>query len=221
MDDEYEVPLRDQRYFGAGIKRQRIQFVPPTSSLDKGLPVAPSTSAADRYLAIALSKKPPNETSSANPTAASPGDDPSKTRDVAQTNAVCAVCHRAITATESIAPHESSLAHQVCLPHSHPPSSLDRRRKGLAVLSSQGWDPDSRLGLGATGEGRLQPVKAVKKLDKAGVGARLAPAKAVERPGTLHAGKVREREVEGKRKAEALRNAFYCSEEVERYLGGI
>lgn len=35
----------------------------------------------------------------------------------------------------------------------------------------------------------------------------------------LDAGKVRERDQEGRKKAEGLRNAFYRSEEVERYLG--
>ena len=33
-EDYYEVPLRDQRYFGAGIKRRRVNFVPATTSLD-------------------------------------------------------------------------------------------------------------------------------------------------------------------------------------------
>ena len=31
MDDEYEIALRDQRIFGAGIKRKRIQFVASTA----------------------------------------------------------------------------------------------------------------------------------------------------------------------------------------------
>lgn len=57
-DDEYEIPLRDQRYFGAGIKRKRIQFVSSTSqeAASTSLPTTPSTSAADRYLSIVLKK---------------------------------------------------------------------------------------------------------------------------------------------------------------------
>ncbi|KAK0337382.1 hypothetical protein LTR94_004875 [Friedmanniomyces endolithicus] len=114
-DDEYEIPLRDQRFFGAGIKRKRIQ--------------------------------------------------------------------------------------------------------GLAVLEGHGWSPDSRLGLGPEGVGRLHPVKAVKNPERAGLGARLEEMKAVKKPVRLDAGKVKLLQLEGKRKAEKLRNAFYRSEEVEKYLG--
>lgn len=58
----------------------------------------------------------------------------------------------------------------MALPHSHPPSSLDRARTGLAILQSQGWDPDSCPGLGANGQGILDPVRAVEVVDREGIG---------------------------------------------------
>lgn len=131
----------------------------------------------------------------------------------------CDLCDRSIAANVSRAAHERSIAHQISLQHSFPPSHVDRERKGLAVLQDHGWDPDSRLGLGAKGEGILQPIKAVDNPHKAGVGARLAPANVKEKPMKLDAGKVRRLEQEGKKKAERLRNSFYMSDDVQKYLG--
>ena len=74
----------------------------------------------------------------------------------------------------STRPHEASLAHQVCLKHSHPPSHLDRTRAGMRYLSTYGWNPDSRLGLGAPGrEGIREPLKGRIKHDTAGLGSGL------------------------------------------------
>lgn len=238
-DDEYEIPLRDQRYFGAGIKRKRIQFVPSADPAQStSLPSTPSTTAADRYLSIVLKKRATevvrprsahpsdhNETPGAQPkdgdhddgasasaTSHTAGGDGSSVPS-------CAICHKPVSGSD-VAPHESSITHQICLQHSHPPSHVDRTRKGLTVLESQGWDPDSRLGLGAQGsEGRLHPVRAIENPQRAGLGARFDKVKAVEKPLRLDAGKVRLVEQKGKRRAEALRNAFYRSEEVEKYLG--
>jgi len=90
----------------------------------------------------------------------------------------------------------------------------------LAVLENHGWDPDSRLGLGAEGRGRLHPVNAKENPQRQGLGVRFhLKARAVEKPVKLDAGKVKAMEMEGKKKAERLRNAFYRNEEVERYLG--
>ncbi|TKA74355.1 hypothetical protein B0A55_05523, partial [Friedmanniomyces simplex] len=140
--------------------------------------------------------------------------------DASPAQAECEICHRPLMKTDTAAStHETSIAHQICLQHSHPPSHIDRTRRGLAVLEGQGWSPDSRLGLGAEGEGRLHPVKAVENPKRAGLGARFEKVKAVEKPVKLDAGKVMLLEMEGKKKAESLRNAFYRSEEVETYLG--
>ncbi|KAI6878531.1 hypothetical protein KC360_g8528 [Hortaea werneckii] len=243
-EDEYEIPLRDQRYFGAGIKRKRIQFVPSSSTHDSqqstSLPTTPasSSSAADKYLSIVLKNNPKQE-DPVGPTSTPPTQDESTTRPPSPhakwiNNATptstatlepstCPTCHRPILPGQELQ-HQSSLTHQIALTHSHPPSHLDRRHKGFAVLESQGWDPDSRVGLGADGNtGRLYPIRAREKKDRVGLGGTVdiesAVAKAKGKAEKLDAGKVRERDQEGRRKAEGLRNAFYRSEEVERYLG--
>jgi hypothetical protein len=229
-DDEYEIPLRDQRYFGAGLKRKRVRFVPSTEQTptigSASLPTTPRTSsAADRYLSIVLGQSNTAERASSAPAAGQVTVAPTKakepealkkdatfedTKPLDDAGALyCDLCRRSIAANVSRAAHESSIAHQISLQHSYPPSHVDRERKGLAVLQDHGWDPDSRLGLGAKGEGILQPIKAVDNPHKAGVGARLAPAKVKEEPMKLDAGKVRRLEQEGKKKAERLRNSFY------------
>ncbi|KAK3691812.1 hypothetical protein LTR37_018411 [Vermiconidia calcicola] len=232
-DDEYEIPLRDQRYFGAGIKRKRVKFVSSTSNeaAVQSLPTTPSQSAADKYLSIVFNKAVPDERSaSAPPSESTSGatgneqDDPQITIAIARSEDVvttCDICQRPITAAYSARKHESSIAHQICLQHSHPPSNIDRRRKGLAVLENQGWDVDSREGLGAEGEGILYPIKAKENPQRAGLGADFTRrAVKVEKAPKLDAGKVRMKEKEGKKKAERLRNAFYRSDDVEKYLGG-
>lgn len=208
-DDEYEIPLRDQRYFGAGIKRKRIQFVPSISS-DKrtpSLPAKPAASVADTYLSIVLKKHPEVQA-----TVRAAGDPPTRHH----ATAACSICKQSMVD----AGHESSLAHQICLAHSHPPSHIDRTRKGLAFLETHGWNPDSRKGLGVAGsEGRLYPIRATENPKRAGLGADFVTAKKVEKIEKLDAGKSRQLDTDAKRKAQDLRNAFYRSEEVERYLG--
>jgi hypothetical protein len=238
-DDEYEIPLRDQRYFGAGLKRKRVHFVPSTEQHQPlgsvSVPTTPgSSSAADRYLSIVLGQSNTAERASSAPAdqvtvAPTQAKEPKarkkdatlkETRPLDDTDALyCELCHRSIAAGVSKSAHERSIVHQISLQHSYPPSHVDRERKGLAVLQDHGWDPDSRLGLGAKGEGILQPIKAVDNPNKAGVGARLAPAKVKEKPLKLDAGKVRRLEQEGKKKAERLRNSFYMSDDVQKYLG--
>lgn len=124
--------------------------------------------------------------------------------------------------TGDIKPHETSLVHQVCLAHSHPPSHLDRNRAGVKYLSSYGWDPDSRLGLGAKGEGVRVPIKAKVKNDTVGLGVERAiskgqvVAKKVER---LDAKGLRRKELEGKKREKRLQQMFYGADDVEKYLG--
>jgi hypothetical protein len=238
-EHEYEIPLRDQRYFGAGLKRKRVRFVPSTEQTPPvgtvSLPTTPkASSAADRYLAIVLGKSNTTERASSAPVGEQVTVEPSHAKEpgtnedasledskpLDDTGALhCDLCHRNIAANVSKAVHEGSIAHQISLQHSYPPSHVDRERKGLAVLQGHGWDPDSRLGLGAKGEGILQPIKAVDNPHKAGVGARLAPANVKEKAVKLDAGKVRSLEQEGKKKAERLRNSFYMSDDVQKYLG--
>lgn len=237
-EDGYEIPLRDQRFFGAGIKRKRIQFVPSTAeatSPTTSLPRTSSTSVADRYLSIVLKKQKAERPSSVPPPAeqdltlgayskrlarqADAGVADNTAEENSALTARCNICKLPLCTADATR-HESSIAHQICLEHTQPPSHIDRTRKGLAVLENRGWDPDSRLGLGATGgEGRLYPVRATENPNRAGLGVRFDKVKAVEKPAKLDAGKARLVEKEGKKKAERLRNAFYRSDEVERYLG--
>jgi hypothetical protein len=241
-DDEYEIPLRDQRYFGAGLKRKRVRFVASTEQADQigstSLPATPgASSAADRYLSIVLDQSNTAERASSAPAHEHASIVPAQTKEPeplesdtisgetkrhgATADLYCDLCRRSIAANVSRAAHEGSIAHQISLQHSYPPSHVDRARKGLAVLQDHGWDPDSRLGLGAKGEGILQPIKAVDNPNKAGVGARLAPARVKEKPVKLDAGKVRRLAEEGKKKAERLRNSFYMSDDVQKYLGDL
>jgi hypothetical protein len=253
-DDTYEIPLQDQRVFGAGIKRQRVKFVPSSSS--SSITPAPGSTAAksvsDLYLTLVLPKGAPSPETSAKSSLPSPT--PSTFVDnglsIIETSdpQICDICRLPLSVSssdETIAftdntssksadhqtqappprarPHEASLAHQICLTHSHPPSHLDRNRKGLAYLSAYGWDPDARRGLGAEGQGIQFPIKTKPKDDKLGIGVVLPKSgeiKKKERTQKLDAGKVRKLQERDKRKGEKLREMFYRSEDVERYLAG-
>ena len=139
---------------------------------------------------------------------------------------LCEICSLPLssTTTKPPHPHEASLAHQVCLKHSHPPSNLDRSRLGLRYLQSQGWDPDSRLGLGAQSQGIQFPIKAKPKDDKMGLGLVFPREKGAgivkkDVKEKLDAGKVRKLEERDRRKREKLQELFYRSEDLDRYLG--
>jgi len=236
-DDEYEIPLQDQRVFGAGIKRKRVKFVPSTSSTP-ATTAPPSQSASDLYLSIVMSKSVKNTAGSTSLQEVSFTEQVESPTQGLTDSDICDICKLPLSSLDNMTviesedpdsskprprPHEASIAHQVCLAHSHPPSHLDRNRKGLAILSSQGWDPDSRQGLGATGQGIQFPIKAKPKNDKIGIGVVLP--KDIERMKKpklekLDAGKVRKIYEKDKRKETRLREMFYQSDEVERYLGG-
>ncbi|RAK99397.1 putative G-patch domain protein [Aspergillus ibericus CBS 121593] len=65
-EDEYILPLEDQRVFGAGIRRKRVPFVrssehelsttTTTTRTSEGVPTSSGQSIADRYLSIVLDK---------------------------------------------------------------------------------------------------------------------------------------------------------------------
>lgn len=227
-DEENITPDEAQRMFGAGIKRKRIDFVlaEALSSSEIAQQANTSSSARERYLSIVFknsaSSKDPSaiDTNVSNASTSSPEPHPDLK------SVVCEACKLPVDAQDgAIAttskPHESSMAHQICLTHSYPPSHLDRNRQGLKYLSSYGWDPDSRLGLGAAGEGIRVPIKAKAKNDTVGLGVVRkgvkTPEKKVER---LDAKQTRKRELEDKKKRERLQEIFYRNDDVERYLGG-
>ncbi|KAG8628140.1 hypothetical protein KVT40_004013 [Elsinoe batatas] len=226
-DEDYEIPLVDQRYFGAGIKRKRVPFVAASHSNQTQAIATPKTAgeeACNAYLSIVLKRQstvPPCETSAANTVNKAPS--PSEIESL-----VCLVCKTPVTQGQKAEDHAGSITHQVCLPHSHPPSSLDRQRKGLNMLESHGWDPDRRQGLGATGQGILHPVRTQEKPDRHGLGhdqqGHNGAAAWKDRPSRkpqqrLDAGKVRRLEEESRRKDAHLRDLFYRNEDVEKYLG--
>lgn len=248
-EEYYEVPLKDQRYFGADIKRKRITFVPSTTSLPASPGVSTDNSsrlsASERYLAVVLRKsksesQPPSEKKATTEVVANDGYHDSKLKEVQQEEPtsrtlgqqnICEVCNMPVDLGKGSNSHASSLVHQICRPHSHPPSALDRERKGLSILQAHGWDPDARVGLGSSGEGILHPVKAKEKRDTVGLGhgkededqARLKPRKKKERPKEvkkLDAGQIRKLDAEQKKKDRKLREMFYMNEDVEKYLGG-
>lgn len=228
--DDYEIPLEQQRAFGAGIKRKRIEFVKASdpdlgSTLSTGSKESGS-SISDFYLNLVL-----------------PDDKRAKTEPPPSAPQICLLCSLPVTVDEPSQPvengtggssaggkpvtarqrHEASIAHQVCLAHSHPPSALDRSRMGLTYLSSHGWDPDSRQGLGSSGQGMQYPLKAKAKEDKYGLGLEVPKnlkGKVVEKKAKpLDAKKSKEKAEADRKKGEKLRELFYGSDDLQKYLG--
>ncbi|QDS74459.1 hypothetical protein FKW77_006560 [Venturia effusa] len=205
-DDEietYTVPLRQPLYYGAGVKKQGIKFVPaaaPTITAETARPV----NVRNRYLEIVFGKKAVSEEAQIA-TSATP---------------ICDICRLPVDSATSVS-HETSLAHQVCLEHIHPPSAIDRTRKGAAYLKDMGWDPDSRLGLGVSGEGRLYPVQPKEKVDKAGIGIPTEPKSTVSKvqKKLLNPKELRKLEAEQKKRNQRLHDMFFTDDRVAQYLG--
>ncbi|KAK7447892.1 hypothetical protein CaCOL14_007479 [Colletotrichum acutatum] len=226
-EEEEDVPLQHRTPFGAGISRKPIQFVkasdPSLSTAQAVKKTKSGTSVGDFYLSLVLGDKKQAEAEKPSPAAGQ----------------VCAVCELLVDKDDAVGgvdddnnknpttsrqkQHESSIAHQVCLTHSHPPSALDRSRMGLTYLSSHGWDPDSRKGLGAEAQGMQYPLKTRPKEDRYGLGLKIP--KGIQgkiekkKPQMLDAKQCRKKADEDKRKAERLREMFYASEDIDKYLG--
>lgn len=266
-EEDYFLPLEDQRVFGAGIRRKRVPFVRSTEhelNTTTTIPLSPSSttpsgpSIADKYLSIVLKRPPSTTTSPSTPT---PRDSPPRSRTQSappSTEAIsppppateaatggagvrrCEVCNLPLQPTIPTAPstnsntaqhpHEATLAHQLCLKHSHPPSNLDRSRTGLRYLSYYGWDPDTRLGLGAPGrEGIREPLKGRVKNDTVGLGVgrdvdgdRIPlpqPQQEKKKVQKLNARQVRKGAVEDRRRGERLREMFFQRDDVLMHLG--
>ena len=167
---EYKQPVR------AGLTRKTIHFVPAAVAHTQAKKLTPQTSPispGDRYLNIVFE----NGVFVGDSTSAEV-EKIATEQQLDLKGAFCEICNLPIdpqpgTASTAIANHESTIAHMVCLTHSHPPSHLDRSRQGFKYLSAYGWDPDSRQGLGATGEGIRAPVKAKMKNDTVGLGVKV------------------------------------------------
>ena len=164
------IPLQDKRVFGAGIKRKRVQFVRSNdSTTTTDTPTTSSEpSASDFYLNLVLPKAKTKSTSSpsaisqkttsnnADEKEAPPSKDsvinskvdqsdtPAPTQGALQAQIVCETCRLPIDTSSSTKPHQALFAHQLSLPHSHPPSCLSRTHPGLRILQSQGWRSEER-----------------------------------------------------------------------------
>lgn len=223
LDDN--IPLHHRKPFGSGLRRNEIKFVPASfedpdvTKQTGGKPEGQSVS--DFYLNMVLKK--PDSTA------------PQKATEIEERAVkLCEVCQMPLTgasetktdrhsSTDDAGHHEASIAHQVCLTHSHPPSAVDRSRLGLSVLESQGWDPDSRSGLGFTGQGVQHPIKVRPKVGNLGIGVvvpkHFGVKKEKEKPRLLDAKKVRKMAAEDRKRADKLQRQIFGRADLERYLG--
>jgi hypothetical protein len=196
--EEDHVIRHDYRPGGPRSVKPPVQFVRAQS--DEIVPPAPTTtgssSIGDSYLAVVM-----------------PGG---KSRSQEPSEPLCPICNLPLSNPS----HETSIAHQVRLPHVHPPSSVDRTRKGLAYLQSFGWDPDSRDGLGARQEGILYPVKAKEKPNKSGIG--VLPRPSSEPPPKIekmNPKQTKKMYAADKKKTARLQRIFHGNDDLEKYLG--
>lgn len=229
QDEESIVPLSQQRVFGAGISRKPIDFVPasdPNTSLPSTTPIKP-TNVGARYLSIVMGKEQaPLGPESESESDKQDGSDPS------QSSNICAVCKQPLLNSQdktTLNPHESSIAHQICLEHSYQPSNLGRDRVGVKYLTAYGWDVDSRKGLGAKEEGIRFPIKVKEKNDTVGLRESIDPddeasvkkkriVKTEDKVIRLDAKKIRQMDIQAKKRAEQIRQSFY-GPDLEQYLG--
>lgn len=211
-DSEEDIPLHHKQPFGAGIKRKRVEFV-RAQDTDKTAATASlkrenGNVIGDIYASLVLGANTPS-TAGLSSTIA--------TVEVV----ICETCGLEVKGT--IEKHNATLAHQSSIPHSHPPSHLDRSRMGLRALASQGWDPDARVGLGASGSGVRFPIKTTPKEDTLGIGA-VVPVvkkeKKVEIKKTLNKQELRKVRVKERERHKFMEREIYGRGDVERILRG-
>lgn len=231
--DEYDddIPLQHKKPFGAGLKRKRsVAFVRAsdpelhtTAAATTQAPTPSKDSIADLYLNLVMKGKEGTPRDTKDTKQPRP-EKPEAPQEQAAHTPICPTCNVSLDDTpDALRKHEASIPHQVALAHSHPPSSIDRSRMGLSYLSSFGWDPDARRGLGAEGQGIRDPIKVRPKDDTLGLGV-VIPQEFVDKakepkPQKLSIKELRRREVEEKRRGERLHELFYRSDDVLRHLG--
>jgi G-patch domain len=222
-EEEYFLPLQDQQVFGAGIRRKRVPFVYAQSESATTSQAYPNPGLGEKYLSIVLPQSPEKAENTQECLKESRKDKVAAT----SSEVICAICSLPIasatpTSSSPSKPHDSSIAHQVCLSHSHPPSHLDRENVGVRYLSSYGWDPDARLGLGTTGTGIRTPIKSKIKNDTVGLGVKDGDRVRVQKEskGTvrLNAKQLRILEIAEKKREAKLRQDFY-GKDLDAYLG--
>ena len=233
--DEYDhddIPLQHKKPFGAGLKRKRaVAFVRAsdpelhtTTLATPPMQTGSKDSVADLYLNLVMKE---GEDRASEPASSRSSADEPENRSTSQPapgpKQICPVCNIPIDEASDSQTHQTSIPHQVTLSHSHPPSAIDRSRMGLSYLSSFGWDPDARRGLGAEGQGIRDPIKVQPKDDTLGLGV-VIPQEFIDKakepkPKKLSIKDLRKKEAEEKRKSEKLRDLFYRSDDVLRHLG--
>ncbi|KAF2869817.1 hypothetical protein BDV95DRAFT_497502 [Massariosphaeria phaeospora] len=132
---------------------------------------------------------------------------------------ICDICKAPVSEPNNM--HAFSLVHKLALPMVHAPSAIDRARLGLKVMEKHGFDVDSRLGLGAQGQGMLFPVKVKEKRDKCGLGFVAKKAETKPKEVKLGAGQIRKMAAAQKKKDEKIHRAFYAEDNVEKYLNDL
>ncbi|KAL1840715.1 hypothetical protein VTJ49DRAFT_210 [Mycothermus thermophilus] len=254
-DDDYDdIPLQHQRPFGTGLHKKPIAFVSASSlsTVTQTQPTAtkPTTGAsiADLYLSMVLPDDTATTTTSRSksaPPSTTPTTDTTTTTTpsestpstitsqptISEPSQLCPICNLPLPPSDDpagLAAHNASLAHQLCLPYSPPPSALDRTRMGLTYLSAHGWDPDARRGLGAEEQGIQFPLKPRAREERLGLGAP-APARKSKEQGKngeeakqgklLDAKKVRKMAVEDRKRREEIREELFGDGRLEKYLG--
>lgn len=174
---ELEAGQHDEHVFrktmsgsAAGQKRKRIDFVLATDD-SVATPSQPASSrSSDIYWSIVNGTNATQQVTPSTSDAAFVAKSQTRASTACTPCIICGVSLSHDMDTTALVAHEASIPHQASIQHRHPPSAIDRRSRGFGYLSSHGWDPDSHIGLGAKGEGRLDPVKAVEKKDKLGIG---------------------------------------------------
>ncbi|KAL5612557.1 hypothetical protein BROUX41_004345 [Berkeleyomyces rouxiae] len=234
--DSDDIPLHLKRPFSSGIRRQKVVFV-EASLPDGTFSVAQNTttnardaSVADSYLRLVMGEKDgPKLETGADPGDAVPDGQAASTAESTGTpeTLFCNICNITIGTArgpKAWSDHEASLAHQLSLPHSHPPSALDRSRMGLNYLRAYGWDPDSRHGLGVEEQGMQYPIKPKAKDSSTGIGYKQDPAKpgpggvAKAKPAVPTAKEKRKARQAEQEKARRLHDEFFAKDDVLRYL---
>ena len=246
-DVDNDVPLQHKKAFGSSLKLKKVDFVKAsdgdlastrTNDGESGKAVS------DLYLSVVMKNVDPTGTSSCELLARNGRSERSESpaTEAASLQDICGDCNLPLGPIDAGIPdidtsltkrreitvkHNASIAHQVSLSHSHPPSAISRQRMGLVCLEACGWDPDSRKGLGVNEQGIPHPLKPKPKDDNLGVGLEI-PKEVLKQAKKEHEEKenrrVKKMKAKDRIKAEKqrdqrLHDLFYARTDVLNYLG--
>ncbi|CAK7237407.1 hypothetical protein SCUCBS95973_009948 [Sporothrix curviconia] len=221
-DGASDTPLHRLPGFGTGLHRQRVAFVkageaPASKATQLPSGGLPGGAVSDLYLSIVLGQ--------------------STTTAAVEETTACEVCSLPLSSSASAVArhhHETCLVHQVSLDHSKPPSALNRSRFGLAIMSAQGWDPDSGRGLGADQQGMAYPIEARLRPERQALGNAASSSRCRPAGGTTAAAaasgpaparnraytrkQLRAMEEDRRRRHDRLREQIMGSRDLDKYL---